>query len=124
VALARVLVLGPDLLLMDEPFSALDANTRERLQDELLRIWEADRKTVLFVTHNVEEAAYLADRVIVLGPPPYGVRADMTALPARPRKRFSEQLREITETLRAELDDLPCCMPPRQGEIRPWNEEK
>ena len=65
VALARVLVLEPRALLMDEPFGALDANSRERLQDELLALWQRHRRTVLFVTHNVEEAAYLADRVVV-----------------------------------------------------------
>jgi NitT/TauT family transport system ATP-binding protein len=66
VNLARALAVNPDLLLMDEPFSALDAQTREIMQTELLRIWEEGRKTVLFVTHQIDEAVYLSDRVFVL----------------------------------------------------------
>ena len=65
VNLARALAVDPDLLLMDEPFSALDAQTREIMQTELLRIWEEGRKTVLFVTHQIDEAVYLSDRVFV-----------------------------------------------------------
>lgn len=65
VNLARALALDPDLLLMDEPFSALDAQTREIMQAELLRVWEVGRKTVLFVTHQIDEAVYLSDRVFV-----------------------------------------------------------
>src|SRR4051812_8459354 len=65
VALARVLSFDPGVLLMDEPFGALDAQTRELMQEELQRIWQQTRKTVLFVTHDIEEAIYLADRVIV-----------------------------------------------------------
>jgi NitT/TauT family transport system ATP-binding protein len=66
VNLARALAVNPDLLLMDEPFSALDAQTREIMQTELLRIWEEGRKTVLFVTHQIDEAVFLSDRVFVL----------------------------------------------------------
>jgi NitT/TauT family transport system ATP-binding protein len=66
VNLARALAIDPDILLMDEPFSALDAQTREIMQTELLRIWEQGRKTVLFVTHQIDEAVYLSDRVFVL----------------------------------------------------------
>ena len=117
VALARVLVLEPKALLMDEPFGALDANSRERLQDELVRIWEAHPKTVLFVTHNVEEAAYLADRVIVMGPPPQGVRKEIPVPLTRPRDRLSDEVREVAQALRAELDAMPCCVPPEGGEL-------
>ncbi|MDB5411209.1 MAG: ssuB 1 [Rhodospirillales bacterium] len=67
VNLARALAVDPDLLLMDEPFSALDAQTREIMQTELLRIWEEGRKTALFVTHQIDEAVYLSDRVFVFG---------------------------------------------------------
>ena len=67
VNLARALALDPQVLIMDEPFSALDAQTREIMQLELLRIWQDGRKTVLFITHQIDEAVFLADRVIVLG---------------------------------------------------------
>jgi NitT/TauT family transport system ATP-binding protein len=66
VALARTFVYGPDILLLDEPFGALDAQTREIMQDELLRLWQSHRKTVLMVTHDVSEAVYLSDRVCVM----------------------------------------------------------
>jgi len=112
VQLARVLALNPRALLMDEPFGALDAQTRDRLQDQLLDIWENYRKTVLFVTHNVEEAVYLADRVAVLAPAPGGITADVPVSIPRPRSRHSEQVREATIALMAVLADLPCCVLP------------
>ena len=70
VAVARALALDPVLLLMDEPFGALDAQTRNMLQQELLEIWEKTKKTVIFITHSVDEAVYLSDRIIVLTPRP------------------------------------------------------
>jgi len=88
VALARVLAMGPKALLMDEPFGALDALARDRLQDELIRIWETHRKAVLFVTHNVEEAAYLADRVVLMGPAPHSLRGEIVVPFARPTREF------------------------------------
>ena len=110
VAIARVLVMEPRALLMDEPFSALDANARERLQDELLRIWERRRRTVLYVTHSVEEAAYLADRVLLMGPAPRSIVHDLPLTAARPRERLSPDFRKTVGHLRARLDLLPCCV--------------
>lgn len=86
VALARALAYDPAVLLMDEPFAAVDAQTREVLQDELLRIWEETRKTVIFVTHAIEEAVYLADRVVVLTANPGLIREIVPVSLARPRR--------------------------------------
>ena len=85
VALARVLAFGPAILLMDEPFGALDAQNRELLQEELLQIWDRDRKTVLFITHDIEEAVYLADRVIVFTARPGRIKEDIRIDLPRPR---------------------------------------
>lgn len=112
VAIARILALQPKVLLMDEPFSALDANSRERLQDELLRICAATPTTVLYVTHLVEEAAFLAERVIIMGPSPDNLHADILLTSQRPRLRSSVQFTVFTARLRAELDALPCCIAP------------
>ena len=87
VAIARTLAYGPSILLMDEPFGALDAHTRTGLQNELLEIWERDRKTVLFVTHSVEEAVFLSDRVVVLTRSPGRVKATVDIDLPRPRRR-------------------------------------
>jgi NitT/TauT family transport system ATP-binding protein len=116
VQIARVLALNPRALLMDEPFGALDAQTRDRLQEELLHVWEMERKTVLFVTHNVEEAVYLADRVAVLAPAPDGITADVPISIPRPRDRFSPEVREATMALLRVLADLPCCVLPAQAD--------
>jgi len=90
VAIARTLAYDPAILLMDEPFGALDAHTRTMLQDELLAIWERHTKTVLFVTHAVDEAVYLADRVLVMTSAPGRIKADIAITLPRPRRR--EQL--------------------------------
>jgi NitT/TauT family transport system ATP-binding protein len=87
VAIARTLAYGPSILLMDEPFGALDAHTRTGMQHELLEIWERDRKTVLFVTHSVEEAVFLSDRVVVLTRSPGRIKEILKIDLPRPRRR-------------------------------------
>ncbi len=88
VAIVRALAWNPSILLMDEPFSALDELTRGQLQDDLLRIWSRERKTVLFVTHNISEAIYLADRVVVMSPHPG--RSKTVLRPDLPRPRTAD----------------------------------
>jgi NitT/TauT family transport system ATP-binding protein len=84
-ALARVLAFDPKVLLMDEPFGALDAQTRETMQEELTRVWERTRKTIVFVTHDIEEAVYLGDRVVVLTARPGRIRQEVRIDLPRPR---------------------------------------
>ena len=98
VNLARALAIDPEILLMDEPFAALDAQTREIMQAELLRIWERGQKTVLFVTHQIDEAIYLSDRVMV-----------MSKRPGRSKKIFAIELprpREYEMRVTPEFNDL------------------
>jgi NitT/TauT family transport system ATP-binding protein len=105
-ALARALVHDPQLLLLDEPFGALDALTRERMAQELLRIWQARRKTVLMVTHSISEAVFLADRVLVLGPRPASVVQEVPIPLSRPRTEATLQstaFGEVSHRLREAL---------------------
>ena len=88
---------------MDEPFSALDSFTRELLQDELLRIRAATGRTILFVTHDIDEAVYLADRVVVLTGKPAGIGAEIRVEAPQPRRRRDPALAEASRQLRTEL---------------------
>ena len=85
VALARVLAIDPKVLLMDEPFGSLDAQTRETMQEELIKLWERTRKTIVFVTHDIEEAVFLGDRVVVLTARPARIREEVRIDLPRPR---------------------------------------
>lgn len=102
VAVARALTLDPFLLLMDEPFGALDAQTRNMLQTELLDIWEKTKKTVIFITHSMDEAVYLSDRIIVLTPRPGRICRTFTVELPRPRDRTSVEFVQV----RREVLDL------------------
>jgi NitT/TauT family transport system ATP-binding protein len=106
VAIARTLAYGPSILLMDEPFGALDAHTRTGLQNELLEIWERDRKTVLFVTHSVEEAVFLSDRVVVLTRSPGRIKAEIRIDLARPRRRAELLVDRRYQTLVVDIERL------------------
>ena len=106
-ALARALVTRPSVLLLDEPFSALDALTRQSLQEELVLLWERDRPTLVLVTHDLDEALFLADRVVVLGGQPGRIRLDLAVPLPRPRPRDGSTLAKLRERLFAELPHGP-----------------
>jgi NitT/TauT family transport system ATP-binding protein len=106
VAIARTLAYAPSILLMDEPFGALDAHTRTLLQRELLDIWERDRKTVLFITHSVEEAVFLAERVVVLTRSPGRVKASIAIDLPRPRRRAELLLDQRYQSLVVAVEQL------------------
>ena len=114
VNLARALLTDPEMLLLDEPFAALDAQTREMMQLELLKIWNRDRKTALFITHDIKEAIYLADRVIVFTKRPGRVKASIDIDIPRPRDlrvkrdpRFLAYEDRIWESIQEELAATP-----------------
>ena len=110
VNLARALAVDPDLLLMDEPFSALDSQTREIMQTELLRIWEKGRKTVLFVTHQIDEAVYLSDRIFVFARRPGQIHEIVKVDLPRPRplslKRTPEFVAYVDQIWKLIEDDV------------------
>jgi NitT/TauT family transport system ATP-binding protein len=106
VAIARVLALDPPIMLMDEPFGALDSLTRRTLQDELLHVWQSVRKTVIFVTHSIDEAIYLGTRIVALTYRPGSVKRDLQVTLPRPRDpsepAFNQLKRELTELVMEE----------------------
>jgi NitT/TauT family transport system ATP-binding protein len=110
VGLARALATDPEVLLMDEPFAALDAQTRDLMQAELLQIWERTKKTVIFVTHSIEEAAYLSDRVVVMSARPGRIKQIIAVHLSRPRdyemrltSEFNDLKSKIWDVLKDEL---------------------
>jgi ABC-type nitrate/sulfonate/bicarbonate transport system ATPase subunit len=108
VGIARALANQPDILLLDEPFGALDEQTRHLLQEELLKIWEAERRTCIFVTHSIAESIFLADRVVVMTARPGRIKQEIRISFPRPRDRASEEFfalyREVNEILRGEIE--------------------
>ena len=109
VGIARALAIQPEILLMDEPFSALDEFTREKLHEDLLRIWRKTNKTIVFVTHNIQESAFLSDRVCVLSPHPGRISALIDIDLPRPRTMEMKSTLEFTEyvaKIRSSFEEL------------------
>lgn len=106
VAIARALIQDPNILLLDEPFGSLDAITRERMGEELLRIWNTKKKTVIMITHNIQEALFLADRILVLSERPAKIILDIKVDLERPRNeatRYSEKFIKLEKKLRKSI---------------------
>ncbi|WP_202077666.1 ATP-binding cassette domain-containing protein [Caldalkalibacillus salinus] len=103
-SIARALVMDPDTLLLDEPYGALDALTRVKMQEELLKLWEGSNKTMLLITHDIDEALYLADRVIVMSARPGQIVQELTIDEPRPRNRNSASLVKLREKIMAFLN--------------------
>lgn len=112
VAIARALANDPGILLMDEPFGALDAMTRQTLQEELLKIWEAERRTVIFVTHSIAEAVFLAERIVVMTAHPGRVKSVLSNPAPHPRTRTSDEHFEMYRKVDLLFQEEALAQPP------------
>ena len=104
VGIARAYAADPDLLIMDEPFGALDAQTRYQMEEEILRIWQTEKRTIIFVTNNIEEAVYLADRIVLLSKCPAKVKAVYSVDLPKPRDYVDPQFLSIREEIETQTD--------------------
>lgn len=104
VGIARAYCSEPQVILMDEPFSALDAQTRYLMQDEIIRIWEAEKRTIIFITNNIEEAVYLADRIVVTNNCPTSVKAEYDIDLSRPRSYIDERFLKLRREINSVVD--------------------
>ncbi|WP_340147275.1 ABC transporter ATP-binding protein [Ruminiclostridium josui] len=99
VSIARALVNNPDILLLDEPFGALDALTRISMQNEILKLWEVEKKTMILVTHDIDEAIYLGDRIVILSSRPGKIKKIVTVNLPRPRERTNSVFQSIRKEI-------------------------
>lgn len=97
VAIARALAVDPEIIFMDEPFGALDAMTRMNMQDEIVDIWQKEKKTIVFVTHDIDEAVFLADRIVIMTPGPGKIKSVITVPATRKRDRTSDEFLRIRD---------------------------
>ncbi len=104
VAIARALAVDPEIIFMDEPFGALDALTRMKMQDEISAIWQEQKKTIIFVTHDIEEAVFLADRIVVMTPNPGRIKSIVNVPLARKRDRTNEDFLKIRDRIFTEFE--------------------
>lgn len=104
VAIARALAVDPEILFMDEPFGALDAMTRYKMQEEITRIWQEKNKTIIFVTHDIDEAVYLADRIVLMSPHPGRVKQVLEVNMGRPRERTGYDFTLIRDKVYREFE--------------------